>query len=268
ETFCGGRCTAGQGVCPAVPWVAEGPHLKHEFVHVWRRRTTQVLNDCEAIVVANPVTRELFQAMMPAIGRLRWEVIEHGRDLERHAVRTPADDGKLRLLLAGHVRVAKGSHFVQALRAADVGGRLEFHVLGSVWPDETGIIDHGGYDRHEFAERVSEIDPHALLLPSMTAETYSHVVTEGWAAGLPVIATDRGAPAERIRRTGAGWLIDADDPGVALRQIEAGFETERIAEVRQRVSEVSWPTTTEMADRYADLYDELIEARLTVRSGS
>jgi hypothetical protein len=45
------------------------------------------------------------------------------------------------------------------------------------------------------------------LLPSIFPETWCFSLAEAWRAGLRVAAFDIGAPAERIRRTGRGFLL-------------------------------------------------------------
>lgn len=267
--FCGGVCTPGQGVCPAVPWVATGPHLKHEWVQVWRRHGTALLDHVDVMVAAHLSTRDRFQDMIPESRDLRWEVIEHGRDLHRVIDSPPAVGRRrpIRLLLAGNHGIAKGSDFVQAIRRLDVDGELEFHLMGDMWPDKSGVVDHGTYDRGDLANRVADIAPDALLLPSVTVETYSHIITEAWAMGLPVIVTDRGAPAERVRSTGAGWIISVDDPAQALDQILSGFGDGTFEQAHAKVAEATWPTTSQMATAYADLYDTLMYDRLTARVG-
>ena len=45
------------------------------------------------------------------------------------------------------------------------------------------------------------------MLPAIWPETWCYALSELWMAGLPVLAFDHGAPAERIRRAARGWLV-------------------------------------------------------------
>jgi len=45
--------------------------------------------------------------------------------------------------------------------------------------------------------------PRSSGLFSIVAETFSHPLTEAWALGIPVVATDLGAFGERCARTRA-----------------------------------------------------------------
>src|SRR3546814_14202891 len=79
------------------------------------------------------------------------------------------------------------------------------------------VIDHGPYQREQFAERVAAIQPHVAAILSICPETWCHTLTECWACGLPVFALDIGAVGERIRDPGGGWLVERDSAPSALR---------------------------------------------------
>src|SRR3546814_7153504 len=79
------------------------------------------------------------------------------------------------------------------------------------------VIDHGPYQREQFAERVAAIQPHVAAILSICPETWCHTLTECWACGLPVFAIDMGAVGERIREHGGGWLVERDSEPSAIR---------------------------------------------------
>ena len=54
------------------------------------------------------------------------------------------------------------------------------------------------------------------LLPSIWPETWCFGLGEAWRAGLRVAAFDIGAQAERIRRTGRGFLLPLGLPAHAI----------------------------------------------------
>jgi glycosyltransferase involved in cell wall biosynthesis len=54
------------------------------------------------------------------------------------------------------------------------------------------------------------------VLPSIWPETWCFGLAEAWRAGLRVAAFDIGAPAERIRGTGRGFLLPLGLPAHAI----------------------------------------------------
>lgn len=267
--FCGGICTDGQGVCPIpTPWLDDVPHLKHNWVYEWRDRSKALFANVDRFVTTSESCRQVYLDTFPELAGRPFTIIEHGRDLDLVAEPVgvlPVSDEAIRILLAGHIAPHKGSDFVRALLA--VGGRraVEIHVLGTVADDLAGsVVEHGTYERDEFVERARQIRPAFVGLFSTTAESFSHVLTESWGAGIPVLASNLGALAERVEAHGGGWIIDIDDPIGALDIIEsiaadrADYEQRRDEAVRNgRDSH----TVEEMAFEYATVYEQMRRSR-------
>ena len=51
-----------------------------------------------------------------------------------------------------------------------------------------------------------------LWFPGRIPETYSYTLDVALASGLPIVASDLGAVAERLRAAGRGTLLPADAP--------------------------------------------------------
>ena len=89
---------------------------------------------------------------------------------------------------------------------------LTFVVAGTTIDDrrliETGrVFVTGPYRPDEAVALIRAQDAALALLPSIWPETWCFALTELWRAGLRVAAFDIGAPAERIRQTGRGFLL-------------------------------------------------------------
>ena len=62
------------------------------------------------------------------------------------------------------------------------------------------------------------------LILSTWPETYSYVLSEYWSAGVPVLAYDIGAPAERILQFGNGILVPAfEEKETLLEYVQAAL---------------------------------------------
>ncbi len=57
----------------------------------------------------------------------------------------------------------------------------------------------GAYRREDLVALVEENGVNMFFFPSIWPETFSYVVAEMIALGLPIVAFDLGAPAERLR---------------------------------------------------------------------
>lgn len=99
-----------------------------------------------------------------------------------------------------------------------------------------------------------------LLVPSLGLESFGLVAREAMAAGVPVVASDRGALGELFEGSGGGTLVSADDPA-ALAAVLRGVIAEpgRLLAWRQALA------LGKDMDRHAEeieaVYEEVLAAR-------
>lgn len=227
--YCAGRCTSSEGECASELWsTRQTPPLKHAAIHPWQAQFAEALAGCDALVTTTAQARDTLLARMPALEARAWRVIPHGRDLDMQNLAVPpAPEVPLRLVLLGHLTLAKGGDLVRQLAERFPASELELHVLGMVSPDvdlPDRVVAHGTYRREDVAHHLAEIRPHAGAVLSIWPETWCHTLTELWAAGLPVVGLDIGAVGERLRESGAGWCV-------------APFTVEAVATALQQASE-------------------------------
>jgi glycosyltransferase involved in cell wall biosynthesis len=122
--------------------------------------------------------------------------------------------GTVTVCVAGALGLHKGFQVLLAC-AHDARERaldLSFIVAGTTIDDQrlidTGrVFVTGPYEPDEAVELVKAQSAALAFLPSIWPETWCLGLTELWRAGLRVAAFDIGAPAERIARTGRGFLM-------------------------------------------------------------
>lgn len=269
--FCGGRCTIGDGECQKSLWPQESlPTLKHGFVSRWQEMFRRFLGACDYFVTtAQSVAGTLVDVYPELEGRI--EIIPHGREFPGalQCASGLSDSDRIRILVPGNIGVAKGSELLREMLQLPGAEKFEFHFLGAVAGNLRPFgIQHGPYDRSSFSEKVAKIKPAFGVVLSVCAETYCHTLTEMWACGLPVVGFDIGAVGDRVRKSGAGWLLP---PGTAAREVLAEFAritsdpegyAERVESVRQwQRSEARWNDTRTMAQKYLELYSGLLGAQ-------
>ncbi len=132
-------------------------------------------------------------------------------------------DGQVLVCVAGAIGLHKGFHVLLAC-ARDAKKRaldLAFVVVGMTIDDQR-LIDSGRvfvtgpYQPDEAIALIRAQGAALALLPSIWPETWCLGLTELWRAGLRVAAFDIGAPAERIRQTGRGFLLPLGLPPPAI----------------------------------------------------
>jgi glycosyltransferase involved in cell wall biosynthesis len=268
---CEGVCTASKGYCKSELWRPSSmPLLKNQYQDVWRRRSASCLAECDAFVTTSDSAKTIILRAFPDIAN-KLQVVPHGRTFSKFAktAAVPQRKEPFRVMVAGNISRAKGSALVAAAAAQLRKERVEFYLLGTADDGLVGddVIKLGPYQRDTFDEHMAKIKPSIGLLPSLWPETYCHVLTEFWAAGIPVLGYDCGAVGERIRAQGGGWLFDEASTDVltyAIRSIRSDSQ-----DLRDRIQEVlewqagpgsSW-TAREMGTAYSNLYSSLIDSR-------
>ena len=267
NVYCGGACTASAGECQAELWPADSlPPLKGRWVDFWKDRFAQVLQDCDAFVTTSDSARARILSRLPGIDPARFHVIPHGRSFTamQQLRSRPRHGEPVKILVPGNISMAKGLGIIQALLEHDAGGLIEFHVLGKIGaaPEVTHprLILHGAYARDEFAKRAGATGAHLGAIFSIWDETYCHTLTELWSAGFPALVFDFPTVANRVRESGAGWVLPHEDiAALHARILDLAFDDAEQA--RADVAVIRWQngrgqgrTTQLMAAHYLDIY--------------
>jgi GT2 family glycosyltransferase/glycosyltransferase involved in cell wall biosynthesis len=190
----------------------------------------------------------------------RIELIPHGAIIdpagERWIDEPLVTSEPLRVAFVGRGWSKKGLPIVNELADALAGTGIEVHHFGVLKERVSPHLRvHGTYENDLLPDLLRLAGIHVVLLPGVYAETFGHVLTEAWIAGVPVVGTTYGALGERIRATGAGWTLDPTDPA-ALVQLVRDLDDNRheVLRATRRAHAVRFLTVAETADRYAALY--------------
>ncbi len=186
---------------------------RHQLFH-------RILANAEERVACSPFVQQLYRREYP---NLAFRVIPHGIDLISFAKVTYKKlPGQVIFGYLGTISAMKGTDtLVEAFhRVTAPNARLE--VVGPVY-ENTGVFAK--------IKRVAEKDPRisireavradqvpdvlaqfdVLCIPSKVPETFSLVLHQGFAAGIPAMVSDLGNLGELIKSSGAGCALPAND---------------------------------------------------------
>jgi len=255
------------------PLLEDLPSCSDSFCAEWQSAvSSMVLARCSAFVTTSDYVRKLHKAHYPQLEDEKFIVVPHGRDIAPTEPRgiEVSNSGPLKLLVLGNLDPHKGSDHIFDIATLNQlkDGPLEIHLLG--WAPEQFAdiaVCHGGYDRENVMGMIQEIDPDVALLLPIWAETYSHTLTECWAAGLPVFSFNLGAIGERISRNGGGWLVDPTSKSTELyeRLVCLSEDRQSIRDQVEIVGAMYFSSIKEMAVCYDALYLEVLGNRQALR---
>jgi glycosyltransferase involved in cell wall biosynthesis len=238
-----------------------------------------LVSSAGAFVAPSDSVLELVRRVHPLVGerahRIDWGVPEPAPTTDRVP---PADSGLLSIAVVGVLSREKGRERLPELLAACRHLPLTWHFFGATEGGSVAdlrrsaprVVVHGAYRRPALAERLRRAGCHLALLPSIKPESFSLVLSEVLAAGLPVVVSDLGALPERVVRDGFGWAFDPFSP-TTLSRLLADLSTNphrvnlAAAHVRARPQRAEQA----MADDHVRLWNALRDqAALSVRDPS
>ena len=194
------------------------------------------------------------------------QVIPHGGVAmgARKELISPPSRKLLRLVVVGNLAPNKGSRLLSEIIRQDIEG-VEWHVLGKLVDEDLAnlagkrYIAHGAYLPEELPARLENIQPHLAVFCSPWPETYCYVLDEVWANGIPALVGPLGALAERVNKTGGGWIAPRLSVEAYVKCI-GQIRSDPQAWEQARNSLRTWQCSSaeEMAAAYQDAYIRLL----------
>jgi O-antigen biosynthesis protein len=90
---------------------------------------------------------------------------------------------------------------------------IDYYLIGYTWrqvkPDpDIPIAITGPYQEEQLVTKLKDRKIDVVFFPNQCPETYSYTLSSALISGYPVVATNIGAVAERVKRDDVGWIID------------------------------------------------------------
>jgi phosphatidyl-myo-inositol alpha-mannosyltransferase len=199
----------------------------------------------------------------------RYRIVPNGVDLSAARPDGSRPNHDLRILFVGRAEERKGLPVLlrafEALRSAGVGARrtLAGPAADEVEPlllDPEGIELAGQVDDGHKWRLLGEAD--VLCAPSLGGESFGMVLTEAFASGTPVVASDIAGYNDVVRDGRDGVLVPAGDAvalGEALRTLAYRPEQREAmaTEAREGAERFAWPN---VARQVVEVYEEALSA--------
>jgi glycosyltransferase involved in cell wall biosynthesis len=230
----------------------------------WQKGMQELLGAADMLTAPSGFVFDAVEQFLP-LDRGRCRVIPHGLPealLEQRVKRTRRADGATHLRVGVLGTLKLNSAWLEHLKRAPE--EMELHYFGHVpliYEPDAGhrTTMHGIYERDSIVGRLAEADLDLVVLPSPMVETFSLALSEAWAAGLPVLAPDQGALAERLAG-GGGWLYPANTVGAAGEKLrELASDPRGIESEMAKVAALELKPMAEQAAIYREVWDKAIE---------
>lgn len=231
----------------------------------WRnRQLRQVLRSARRLIAPSDFVRRWYAAH--GVDPQKIEVIPHGLDSPPARSNPPKSaEAPLRFAYIGGLSWQKGVHvLLQAFAGLEPPAELwiagdesadPIYVAGLQAQASPGVRFLGKLTREQVWDTLGQID--VVVVPSLWYEAFSFIVSEAFAAGAPVIASQLGPLPDRVQHEVNGLLTPPNDAS-ALRAALARFVRNPNLLARLRAAIPPARTLDDQIDELETLYKSIL----------
>ena len=182
---------------------------------LWRDAWASLLEVADEIVLFSRASGRLLERVHHHVDRAKIRFEPHALDPTGLRPVSPSLCDPVCVAAVGHLNHAKGAGLMRALssRAAERRLPLRFVVIGTLEGGTAGcplLRVTGKFSRESLCDLLEAEGVGIAMLPSICPETYSYVVDEIMATGLPLAVLDVGAPPERVTLYPSGLVLPGE----------------------------------------------------------
>ena len=187
-------------------------------IESWREQHGQLLNSARYVIAPSLDTAMRLRRFVPNANVM---AIHHSK-LETVAPQHPAprpiilnNPRRLKVVVLGALSRIKGADVLEevATLAAQQTIPVDFHLIGYAYRSlrtqpKARLTVHGAYDDKDLPQLLQWLQPDLVWFPAVWPETYSYTLSASLESGLPIVAPNIGAFAERLQNRDWTWLCD------------------------------------------------------------
>jgi len=189
-------------------------------VEALRARSARILGSASRVIVPS---RDVATRMARYFPTRSTEVIGWENSIVTSGAIGTTPIGRVHVVVIGAISIPKGYDVVLACArdAAARGLNLDFVVIGYTHDDDEllkteRVFITGPYQDSEVAGLLDREGPHIAFFPSVVPETWSYALTHALSRGMPILAFDLGAIAERLRTYEVAELLPSSTAAPAI----------------------------------------------------
>lgn len=186
----------------------------------YRSISRRLLGDADVVVYPSEFLLRQHRELFPDIEIPMQLVIEPALRLTRPLASMPSIKGTPKhFAFVGSMTTPKGANIFEEVVARSSArlGTVRWSAFGAgdaamlARLRGLGVMTHGYYRSGTLSSLLRDHAVDGVLLPSIVPESFGLALSESWMAGVPGVAFDHGAIAERIHRYGGGALVKLED---------------------------------------------------------
>ena len=226
------------------------------FINRWKTICNEELKKCDLLIAPSDAAKN---EILKTYNDLKIETIEHGIDACFTEKSLKNNKKYFNIAFVGAIGNHKGSNILVNLSKKLHFTKIILHLIGNLdrpLKQNRHYVDHGEYKRKELTKLIHKHDIDLACLFSIWPETYSYTLTEIIACGIPVIAFDFGAVAERIKKYNLGYVIPLTNNLSTIKKeiIRISKNKSEYLEKIESIKNYKIKSVDEMSQEYAEIY--------------
>jgi len=242
------------------------PELDGKFISTRLRISEHILLNAKTIISPSNFLASIFKNELPC---LPVQIINHGINLHklRKNKKSYKKGDKIIFGYAGSLNPHKGVHVIIeafrkiknhniGLKIYGSGDALYTNKLKEMAKDNR-IEFLGVYSENQIADVLENID--IIIIPSLWYENYPLILHEAFASNIPVLASNVGGMAEKVKDNINGYTFRISDSEHLKELIEKIIDNPELLNVlKHNIENIIVPSIEQEAFAYEKLYRDLI----------
>ena len=223
-------------------------NLRREYGRLVKRPTVKIIAPSKSV-------HNQWITLNPELAEIPWTHIPHGIDQSQlPSLPIRPTKSRLRIVIPGRLSEHKGlGLFRQALPG--ILEHAEILLLGCgtfglPFKDTPGVEVIENYEISDLSDIIRDFDPDCAMLLSIYHESFSYTLSEMFALGLPVLATELGAFVERIEIGVSGELFPPDPSALTAKIRSLALAPKKLDSMRERVTARHGRSVEDMVRNY------------------
>lgn len=180
----------------------------------WRESWARCLLAADEVACFSATSRSILRNVYPQLPEEKLVLRPHVIDYLPPSIPKISLDASLHIGIVGHLTRAKGAEVVHRL-AEQIANRelsIPITLIGTLDAAYRipSVRETGAYTPGTLPREIEQSGANLFLFPSIWPETFSYVIGELMAFGVPIVCFNIGAPAERIAAYPLGRIVSLD----------------------------------------------------------
>jgi hypothetical protein len=213
--YCGER-----GLTQCHQCLKRNPAPGHVDIEIWRAPYANLLSKARYVISPSIDAGERILNYAPSahvqvVPHAQLLLLQPEKPIPQPLIHAP--DTPLKIVGLGALSQIKGADVVEAvaLLASKQKAPIEIHLLGYGYRQlrtqpHARLTVHGAYEDKDLPALLKWLQPDVVWFPALWPETYSYTLSASLEAGLPIVAPQLGAFAERLANRPWTWLCEWD----------------------------------------------------------